>query len=78
MAAVDYSGHWIGNMLGTNSGGFAFDIRQQGEKLEGEAKLHEPALGQYEYKFTAELSSRRPARAQLVCGVSIGWKKVGS
>jgi len=46
---INYSGYWTGSIEGTNIGGFAFDLRQGGDKVEGEAKLSEPAMGQYEY-----------------------------
>lgn len=49
MAIVNYSGYWTGTISGTNHGGFTLDIRQDGDKISGVAKLSEPALGQYEY-----------------------------
>jgi predicted nucleotide-binding protein len=58
----DYSGYWTGTIQGTNTGGFVFDIRQSGDNIEGEAKLHEAALGQYEYKFTGVASDKLSLR----------------
>jgi hypothetical protein len=52
MSVPDYSGYWTGTIQGTNSGGFAFEVHQNGGKVEGEARFHEPALGLYEYAFT--------------------------
>ncbi|RJX31563.1 MAG: hypothetical protein C4516_06930 [Oxalobacter sp.] len=49
MAEIDYSGYWTGKIEGTNQGGLTFNLHQQGNRLTGVAKLHEPALGQYEY-----------------------------
>ncbi|MEO3693688.1 nucleotide-binding protein [Roseateles paludis] len=49
MTVPDYSGYWTGAIEGTNSGGIAFEISQDGEHVSGSAKLFEPNLGQYEY-----------------------------
>lgn len=49
MTPTDYSGYWTGTIEGTNQGGFALDVRQEGAKIAGEARISEPALGQYEY-----------------------------
>lgn len=73
---VDYSGYWTGSMQGTNSGGFAFQIRQQGDDLQGEGKFHEAALGQYEYTFTGKLVSDE-ASLYLVPGRQAGGLALG-
>jgi predicted nucleotide-binding protein len=49
MNVPDVSGFWTGEIFGTNRGGLTLDIKQQGDKITGVAKMHEPALGQYEY-----------------------------
>jgi predicted nucleotide-binding protein len=49
MSVADYSGYWTGSISGTNQGGFTLDVRQDGEKISGVAKIAEPSLGQYEY-----------------------------
>lgn len=41
----DYSGYWTGEIKGTNQGGFAFDLKQDGSKVTGIAMLSEPSLG---------------------------------
>lgn len=58
MTSPDYSGYWTGTIQGTNIGGFALEIRQEGEKIEGEVKLNEPALGQYEYTLSGDVSDQ--------------------
>lgn len=45
----DYSGFWTGEIMGTNQGGFTFDLKQERDKVSGKAVLSEPAIGQYEY-----------------------------
>lgn len=52
MSIPDISGYWTGEIRGTNRGGVTLDIKQEGEKLSGIAKMHEPALGGYEYIIT--------------------------
>ena len=49
MTIPDYSGYWTGAIEGTNSGGFALELTQDGEHISGTAKFFEPSLGQYEY-----------------------------
>jgi predicted nucleotide-binding protein len=49
MSIPNIEGYWTGEIFGTNRGGVSLDIKQAGEKLSGIAKMHEPALGQYEY-----------------------------
>lgn len=49
MSSFDYTGYWTGKIEGTNQGGFSLDIKQEGNKLSGTAKIFEPSLGQYEY-----------------------------
>lgn len=51
MAILNYAGHWIGTISGTNQGGFSLEVRQLGDKVTGVAKLSEPAFGQYEYSI---------------------------
>ncbi len=52
MTIPDISGYWTGEILGTNRGGVTLDIKQEGERVSGIAKIHEPALGGYEYTIT--------------------------
>lgn len=49
MSIPNVSGFWTGDIFGTNRGGLVLDIKQDGDKISGIAKMHEPALGQYEY-----------------------------
>jgi predicted nucleotide-binding protein len=71
----DYSGYWTGTIQGTNTGGLVFDVRQNGEKVEGEAKLCEAAIGQYEYKFTGVASDK--ISLQLVPSLQRGGLALG-
>jgi len=75
MAIPDFSGYWTGAMQGTNTGGFALDIKQNGEKVECSAKLHEPALGQYEYVGTGAVSEK--LSLLLVPGQQTGGLNLG-
>lgn len=52
MKTPNISGFWTGEILGTNQGGLTLDIKQDGVKVSGIAKIHEPALGQYEYHLS--------------------------
>jgi predicted nucleotide-binding protein len=49
MNIPDVSGYWTGDIFGTNRGGLTLDLKQDGDRITGVAKLHEPTLGQYEY-----------------------------
>ncbi|MBS0633711.1 MAG: nucleotide-binding protein [Verrucomicrobia bacterium] len=49
MSTPDVAGFWTGNIFGTNQGGLTLDLKQDGIHVTGTAKMHEPALGQYEY-----------------------------
>lgn len=52
MTTPDISGYWTGEILGTNRGGLTLDIKQEGEKITGIARMSEPSLGQYEYTIS--------------------------
>lgn len=52
MAIQDYSGYWTGRFEGTNEGGFTIDIKQNGNEIDGVARLAEPSHGQYEYSIS--------------------------
>ncbi|MDP8990404.1 MAG: nucleotide-binding protein [Acidobacteriota bacterium] len=52
------------------------DVRQNGDSVEGEAKLQEPALGQYEYKFTG-VASEKELSLNLVPGRRTGGLNLG-
>lgn len=56
MNIPDVAGYWTGEILGTNRGGLALDIKQDGEHISGVAKLHEDALGQYEYLINGNVN----------------------
>jgi Predicted nucleotide-binding protein containing TIR -like domain len=45
------TGYWTGTISGTNSGGITLDIKQIDNRIFGIGKIHEPALGQYEYSI---------------------------
>jgi hypothetical protein len=51
MSIDDLGGYWTGELSGTNSGGFALDLKQSGNKVTGLGKFLEPAMGQYEYNI---------------------------
>src|SRR3990167_1313978 len=55
MHIPDISGFWTGDLFGTNRGGFTLDIKQDGEKISGIAKIQEPALGLYEYHIAGSV-----------------------
>lgn len=55
MSIPNVSGFWTGDIFGTNRGGLTLDIKQEGDKITGIAKMHEPALGQYEYHITGQI-----------------------
>jgi predicted nucleotide-binding protein len=52
MSETSYAGYWTGTFEGTNHGGMAIDIRDDGNALSGSAKFNEPDLGQYEYQLS--------------------------
>jgi predicted nucleotide-binding protein len=57
MGTPNIAGYWTGEIFGTNRGGVSLDIKQDGEKVSGAAKMHEPALGQYEYSFEGSVKN---------------------
>lgn len=56
MAKIDISGYWTGVIKGTNLGGLVLDLIQKDGKVSGVAKMHEPALGVYEYSLTGDIA----------------------
>ncbi|ACB76391.1 TIR domain-containing protein [Opitutus terrae] len=56
MSLPDVSGFWTGEIFGTNHGGLILDIKQTGARITGTAKMHEPALGQYEYTIEGQVT----------------------
>jgi predicted nucleotide-binding protein len=55
MSVPDLSGYWTGEINGTNRGGFILDVKQDGYNVTGIAKIHEPALGKYEYTIASNI-----------------------
>lgn len=51
-----YTGFWTGEIKGTNTGGITFTIDVNDNKVTGEARIHEPALGQYQYFIAGEVN----------------------
>lgn len=50
-----YSGYWTGDISGTNQGGISFTLNVEGNKVSGSAKIHELALGAYEYSISGKI-----------------------
>jgi hypothetical protein len=61
---VNYAGYWTGEFHGTNRGSFVLDVEQEGEKIRGTAKFHEPAHGRFEYAVEG-ISGEREASLDL-------------
>lgn len=79
MNTPNYSGYWTGKIEGTNHGGVALDIQQEGEKVTGVGKFHEPELGQYEYfieGLAADNLSLRLTPGRQTGGLSLGIVQV--
>lgn len=51
MGVPNYAGYWTGKIEGTSHAGFSLELRQADDKVSGEAKFMEPAVGQYEYSL---------------------------
>lgn len=49
------TGYWTGHLGGTNSGGITLDLKHENENLSGLGKIHEPALGFYEYSIQGKI-----------------------
>jgi len=49
------TGYWTGTLSGTNSGGVTLDIKQVDDQVFGIGKIHEPALGYYEYSIKGKI-----------------------
>ncbi|HLX96232.1 MAG TPA: nucleotide-binding protein [Verrucomicrobiae bacterium] len=58
MNTPNVSGYWTGEISGTNKGGFTLDLKQEGEKLTGLAKIFEPTMGQYEYNVNGTIKDK--------------------
>ncbi len=56
MKDINISGYWTGELKGTNTGGVSLDIKQDGNRIYGIAKINEPAMGYYEYSIIGEVS----------------------
>lgn len=79
MSIPSYSGYWTGKIEGTNHGGMTFDMQQEGNKVTGTAKFHEPELGQYEYfieGLVAENLSLRLTPGRQSGGLNLGVVQV--
>ncbi|MEJ0865696.1 nucleotide-binding protein [Klebsiella pneumoniae] len=50
-----YSGYWTGDISGSNQGGISFTLNVEGNKVSGSAKIHELALGAYEYSISGKI-----------------------
>ena len=58
MDTADFSGFWTGQLSGTNQGGFALEITQEGDSVIGTAKINEPTMGVYEYRVTGKAGEK--------------------
>lgn len=58
MSTPDYAGYWTGSISGTNTGGLALTVTQNGDTIEGVAKLQEPGLGSYEYHLSGKAAEQ--------------------
>jgi predicted nucleotide-binding protein len=56
MTTINVEGYWTGDMKGTNPGGLVLELKQDGGKVTGLAKMHEPAFGIYEYVVNGNAS----------------------
>lgn len=68
MNTLNFTGYWTGTIAGTNQGGFSLDIRQDGNGIEGIAKLSEPNVGEYEYLVKGQVTEEGILSACLVPG----------
>jgi hypothetical protein len=50
----DLAGRWIGRIEGTNSGNFLLDLTQAGDKVSGQARLNDAALGVCSFDVAGE------------------------
>jgi hypothetical protein len=48
----NYSGQWTGEMHGTTLGSFEIDLKQEGARIFGDARFHEPKRGRFEYSIS--------------------------
>ena len=58
MIEANLTGYWTGELKGTNSGGLAIEFKQEGNRLSGIGKFHEPSLGAYQYAVQGVISDR--------------------
>ncbi len=58
MKNADVSGYWVGELRGTNSGGIAIDFKQDGDRVSGVGKFHEPSIGTYQYVVQGTVGDR--------------------
>jgi hypothetical protein len=56
MTTIDVTGYWTGEIMGTNLGGLVLELKQDGDKVTGVAKMNEPTLGIYEYAVIGNVS----------------------
>jgi len=57
MSISSLNGYWTGDISGTNQGGVSFDLHQIDSVISGKAKIHEMALGAYEYIISGKYDS---------------------
>ncbi len=51
-----FSGYWVGEFEGTNQGGFAMTVEQNGDRISGSGRFSEPRLGSYGYDVTGTIN----------------------
>lgn len=73
------AGFWTGKIYGMNHGGLTLEIQQEADKISGIARIHEPAIGQYEYRIEGRLTDSlsfklHPVREHL--GINLGVVQV--
>jgi len=75
MNIPNLAGFWTGEIIGTNRGGLTLDLKQDGDRISGVAKMHEPALGQYEYTINGLIKEGLSLR--LIPGRQSGGLNLG-
>jgi hypothetical protein len=75
MSIPNVEGFWTGELFGTNRGGLTLDIKQEGDRVSGIAKMHEPDLGQYEYTINGAI--KEGVSLRLISGRQSGGLNLG-
>lgn len=62
------TGVWLGTISGTNSASVQINIRQEGQRLRGDAIIYEPIIGKYAYSLLGTLGPPISFRLQITKG----------